>query len=130
MTAMNNLAMVCKDMEEHPEAEQLLRDALTGREAALGEGHRDTLASLNNLASLLQSLGRNEEAEPLCRRALECCRTYLGEAHADTKTALGNLVVLLCSLSKDSEAMKLVADRVTGLQEPNKIKAAAPCQIM
>ena len=50
------------------EAEPLIREALAGRRAKLGDTHPDTLGSINNLALLLKATGRLQE-EPLCRAA-------------------------------------------------------------
>ena len=44
-------------------AAPLLRDALAGRAAALGEGHPDTLASANDLGVLLENSARQLDGE-------------------------------------------------------------------
>ena len=46
------------DIGKLADAETLLRRAVEGREATLGEDHPDTLTSVNNLGSLQISLAR------------------------------------------------------------------------
>ena len=47
-----------------PQAEELQRKALAGREAQLGAHHPDTLTSINNLAAVLYQQGKFDEAGP------------------------------------------------------------------
>ena len=47
-----------------PQAEELQRKALAGREAQLGAHHPDTLQSVNNLAVVLNKQGKLDEAGP------------------------------------------------------------------
>eukprot|EP00913_Durusdinium_trenchii_P035081 g32817.t1 len=94
LTSLNNLAVLLKAEGQLPEAEELYRQALSGRRRALGDLHPDTLTSINNLATLLASTGRSDEAETLYFEALEGCRKTLGEDDLDTRSG-GVLVGLV-----------------------------------
>ena len=47
-----------------PQAEELQRKALAGREAQLGAHHPDTLTSISHLAVVLEKQGKLDEAGP------------------------------------------------------------------
>ncbi|CAK9093427.1 Kinesin light chain (KLC) [Durusdinium trenchii] len=104
LTSLNNLAVLLKAEGQLPEAEELYRQALSGRRRALGDLHPDTLTSINNLATLLASTGRSDEAETLYFEALEGCRKTLGEDDLDTLYSADNLGLLLFREGRAEEA--------------------------
>ncbi|CAK9106443.1 unnamed protein product [Durusdinium trenchii] len=109
LTSLNNLAVLLKAEGQLPEAEELYRQALSGRRRALGllacDLHPDTLTSINNLATLLASTGRSDEAETLYfEAALEGCRKTLGEDDLDTLYSADNLGLLLFREGRAEEA--------------------------
>lgn len=69
VATMNNLAILCEEMQCGEEAEALYRRVLHVRRRDLGEAHEDCIQSMTNLASLLGHGERAEEAEVLYRQA-------------------------------------------------------------
>lgn len=63
------------------ESEGLLGASLTGRRAALGPAHPETIESLASLGTLFTVIGRHDRAEPLRREALLRSRETFGETH-------------------------------------------------
>src|SRR3954451_24548052 len=93
LTSMNNLALVYREQGRYGEAEQLCKEALEGRRAALGPTHPATLASLHNLALVYREQGRYGEAEQLDKETLEGRRAALGPTHPATLTSMNNLAL-------------------------------------
>ena len=58
LTAVNNLGALLTDMGRLDEAEALLREALAGQVATLGEGHPDTRNTAAHLEDLLKKKRR------------------------------------------------------------------------
>jgi tetratricopeptide (TPR) repeat protein len=59
------------DQDKLDEAEKMFRQALEGKEKALGINHTSTLGTVNNLGLLYAGQGKLEEAKEMFRRALE-----------------------------------------------------------
>jgi len=70
LSALNNLGVALAKRCEFDEAEVLYRQALAGRERALGRSNPETLVSVFNLATLLLKSGDYDAAGPLFERAL------------------------------------------------------------
>ena len=76
---------------QFPQAEPLLRRALSIREQALGPTHPDVATTLDHLGDLHRQQGQYAEAEPLLRRALSIREQALGPTHPDVATTLDRL---------------------------------------
>ena len=83
-TALNNLAVIYKNVGRYSDAEPLYGAALSITRRLLGEDHSDTASSLNNLAGLYNAQSRYSEAGPLFEDALSIRRRVLGADHPDT----------------------------------------------
>merc|ERR1711920_467905 len=80
---------------------------MSGKEAALGQQHPSTLASLESLASLQEAMGKDVKAEPLRRRLLENSENRLGHTHPHTNLARARLATTLEALGRVEEAEAL-----------------------
>mmetsp|Transcript_6973 Transcript_6973/g.11056 ORF Transcript_6973/g.11056 Transcript_6973/m.11056 type:complete len:599 (-) Transcript_6973:69-1865(-) len=87
--------MQAKHLFMFDEAEQLLCEALDGREKIFGKTHDLTNETVLALARLLQAQSRTEQAEKLFRRAVECCLIEHGFEHRATLVAANLLALLL-----------------------------------
>jgi Tetratricopeptide repeat len=67
---LNNLAVLCKDMERYTEAEPLYQWALTVFVPALGPTHPKVVTCRRNYAHLLRAMRRWDEARAAKARAM------------------------------------------------------------
>lgn len=86
------------------------RAALEAKKAALGEGHRETLAAQANLALHLRGLGRGAEAEPLLRDAITRLEAMTDEEKVVIPTLQANLALLVAARGDDVETERLLRD--------------------
>ncbi len=93
-------------------AETDLREALSVREALLGEESIPVADILNDLPMILLQTNKREEAEEMARRALELRRKLLGE-HRDTATSLTGLAMLLSNRGEFDEAREMLLESLT-----------------
>jgi tetratricopeptide (TPR) repeat protein len=91
-----------------PEAEPLLRRALSISAKSHGPHHPAVAAALNNLAELLKATNRLGEAERLLRRALTIAEKGYAPDHTDVARCLNNLAQLLLATNRPSEAEPLM----------------------
>ena len=130
-TVASNTAWYLYLRGEYAAAEEISRDALDGRENALGPEHLDTLASVNNLGSVLERQGKYEEAETMHRRALEGYEKVLGLGHPHTLTSINNLGLVLERQGKyeEAEAMHRRAlegrEKVLGPEHPDTLTSVS-----
>ena len=104
-TTLNNLGANRLMMDQAPEAETALREALALREAGLGGGHPLTAQTLSLLADALAAQGRLGAAMMMQRRALEALPP---EAHAlNRAAAMMNLSDILKAMGRIDEALPL-----------------------
>lgn len=61
-TVFNNLGYHYRCVGKYTQSEEQYRAALVLRDAILGPGHNDTIATRHNLAELLVIMGRDDEA--------------------------------------------------------------------
>ncbi|MCC5809954.1 MAG: tetratricopeptide repeat protein [Ectothiorhodospiraceae bacterium] len=88
---LNNLAAVCKALQDYDAARQLYQRALTITERQYGQKHPTTAACLDNLAGLLYAGDDLAAAEDLYQRALGIAETAFGPSHPATAASAHNL---------------------------------------
>lgn len=74
------LADTMRKLGLHKDAEPVVRESLTLRQAVLGPDHYDTLATANALATLLSTMGRYDEALTLLNDARDRLVRAVGDA--------------------------------------------------
>jgi tetratricopeptide (TPR) repeat protein len=102
---VTNLGLVCWRLEEHAEAELLLRYALT--KFSCTPGRKNEVASydlLNNLGLLYRDIGRLTVAEGVTLESLNGKRKAWGEKHASTLRSKFNLGTIYAEQQKYTEA--------------------------
>jgi tetratricopeptide (TPR) repeat protein len=104
----NEVAGPLEHLGRLPEAESLLRQALSIDENAYGSDHPEVAVRLSNLGSLLHKNFRLEEAERLIQRALDIDQRCLGPQHPTVATRLSNLTLLYASQGRYAEAEPLI----------------------
>ena len=110
------------------DAEPLLGEALTEREARLGADHPETLAAQNAVARLRGAKGEWQRAQTLFEQALERERVVLGDEHRatlDTRNELGKLYRNQARFAEACAALEAVlADRrrVLGDSDPDTLE--------
>ena len=124
LAAINNLASLLRAMGGEAakgselseaylqEAEELLREALAGKQQLLGARHPETLIGANQLGLLLQARGQLAAAEPLMREAMQGRSEVLGWRHPQTLNAMGNLADLLRQCGHPRQARLVMGDAV------------------
>ena len=123
--ASNDLGRLLPHTGRLGEAEQLMRGALEGTEAAFGKHHPNVAACLNNLASLLQDTKRHEEAESMLRKALAIDEAAFGKHSRAVAPRLNNLAVLLRDTNRVEEAEPMlrralsIGEAASGRHHPN-----------
>ncbi len=111
--AMNDLGNLLIVINQIPEAELLLRRAITIDESSFGSDHPIVAIRANNLAQLLHASNRFTDAEPLMRRALAIDEANSGHNHTDIARDLNNLAQLLHSTSRLTEAEPMMRRALT-----------------
>jgi len=133
--SMNDLGEAIWRQARYPEAENLVHEALDGRQRTLGPNHPATLASMNNLGLLLTQENRYAEAEKLFRQLLDTQRRTVGPSDDATLNAEVALALALESEGHYSEAEKLYQDagdgwrRLFGVEHPSTLRAYADLAI-
>jgi non-specific serine/threonine protein kinase/serine/threonine-protein kinase len=102
------LGEVLYSLGKYAEAESLLRQALSQREAALGPDHLDTLATLVKLGLALENQDRYVDAEPLYARVLKTRELRLGPDDPATLAALNEVAMNLVKQGRSAEAEPLL----------------------
>jgi len=131
----NQLAVLCREHGDWPEAERLFAEELEACEAAAhgNESDADWLIALNNLAAILVRRGRYDEAEPLLSKALSCREHANGPSAVDTLVSCGNLASLLRYKGELVRAERLATrvyrGRVQELGDEHVQTAIAACDL-
>ena len=115
-TALNNLALILRDLGQPEAARPLQERALAIDEAAYGPDHPDVATDLNNLATILRDLGQPEGARPLQERALAITEAAYGPDHPTVATRLNNLAQILQDLGQP-EAARPLQERALAIDE-------------
>ncbi|KAL2829846.1 kinase-like domain-containing protein [Aspergillus pseudoustus] len=97
---------------EFKKAENLLRQAVDGREIALGPNHKDTLDSKLNLGRAYNGLSRYADAHKLLPQVVKVYGESLGPLHKDTLEARYELCDALCGLEEYQEAQDNLQDLI------------------
>ncbi len=98
------------DLGIYPDAERQVERALSLRRLALGEGHRDTLASMDALGRLYYFEGKLEQAKSLLDQILKLQNRTLGDDNPETLKSRNSLAVVLMEQGKHAEAEKLYSE--------------------
>lgn len=105
---LNNLARLMQVTNRLPEAEPLMRGALSNSEIIFGPEHPEVALHLNNLAQILQDTNKLAEAEPLIRRSLAIDEKSFGYDDVSIAIPLNNLALLLRATNRLQEAEPLM----------------------
>ncbi len=129
LTTANNLAVLLRRQGELAEAEQLLREVVSGtgelarmeplaREAPAGETlARLSAAARRHLASLLQDRGDLAGARELLGEALDDARAAFGERDLEFLSVLNDLATLEASLGQLESAIGHLEESLAGQSE-------------
>ncbi|MCZ6688142.1 MAG: tetratricopeptide repeat protein [Planctomycetota bacterium] len=118
------IAEIYEDLGLYEDAQRNLEASIAVRRRALGDQHRDTLASTAHLGKILQHRGRLADAERTLRGILTIQRRVLGEDDSDTLATTASLGDLFAFLNRMDEAEELqrrcleIRRRVLGPEDP------------
>ena len=110
LAAINNLAVLLKQLGRYEKALPLYEKVLAGDEKKNGANHPHTLDSVYNLARLFEALKQFDKAVPLYRRELAGCVAHYGKEHSETQTSAANLANVLVAMGDAPAADELVKD--------------------
>lgn len=105
------------------EAEELYKEALIGRDAALGPDHEDSIETARCLATFLFEEDRVLEAENLCKRVVESRKSKFGVKHLQTAKAAYALGIILQQSRKFYRGIEAFRTAIVGFEheyEPDK----------
>ncbi|MEM7588271.1 MAG: serine/threonine-protein kinase, partial [Acidobacteriota bacterium] len=109
------------------QAEPLLEEALTTREAELDPDHPQVAGAVNSLGRLRFTQGQLDEADVHFRRALEIRERTLPPDHPDLASSLNHLAFLLTNQGRYDEAEPLhlrgleIEEKVLGPNHPSLV---------
>jgi tetratricopeptide (TPR) repeat protein len=106
--ALNNLALVLRDLGDPAAARPLLERALSIAETADGPEHPNVGIHLGTLASVLRDLGDPAAARPLLERAVGITEAAYGPEHPHVGIYLGSLALVLRDLGGPAAARPLL----------------------
>ena len=107
-----NLAGLLVRQSRHPEAIEMLRDAIAQLTRIHGADHSWVQAGLSNLSVSLSWTGRNEEAEPVQREVLRVRRKLYGPENFHVAAALHVLGNTLHALDQRDESEQMLREAV------------------
>jgi non-specific serine/threonine protein kinase/serine/threonine-protein kinase len=81
------------DLGLYAEAQRQFERALALRRPALGDKHRDTIATMGSLAAAYERQGKLKEAEPLYRQVVDVSASSIGREDPNTLKAMNGLAV-------------------------------------
>jgi hypothetical protein len=106
--ALSNYAESLNHLEQHEQAEQLLKRVLDARRKVLGPNKLYTLLSLSSYGTTLAMLHRDDEALPILKEAFELKRKNLGLKNKYTLFTLSDYALTLGRLGRVEEAEPLL----------------------
>ena len=98
------------------ETERLYKEALAGRDAALGPHHEDSIETARCLAAFLFEETRVLEAETLCRRVFESCQSRFGNKNIFTARAALALGIILQNTRKFYRGIEVFRAAIEGFE--------------
>jgi CHAT domain-containing protein len=105
---LNSLAKLCLMQREYPQAEELLKRALTIAEKTLGPEHPAVAEEVNNLGVLYLLQSKYSQAEPFCKRCLAITEKTHGPNHPQMAASLNNLGAVCFGQGQSSLAEELI----------------------
>lgn len=108
LSTYNGLGVLYSKIGRLSTAEKLFKQALEGREKAVGPDASFTAEIVNHLGALYTRNGHHEKAEEFLRRALKCLEKAFGPDYMTTQLATHNLGILRLQQNRLSEAEKLI----------------------
>lgn len=112
LDAQRHLALVERAFGRHAEAEQRIRQVLTGRRALSPEGSAATAQTLNSLGTILESQGKLAEAEEVHRETLAMRTKVYGPDHPILAESLNNLGMVLEAQNRLVDAANILNQAV------------------
>ena len=113
--ALNNLAVLHRDLGELAESLAVFERSLALQVAQHGDSHPFLLETLGNVATARRELGRDEEALALYERGIALAVKVVGESHPTTLLLMNNRATALARLGRRDEQLQL-AQRVLALR--------------
>lgn len=104
----NGLGVLYMKIGRLKAAEQLFKDALDGREKAMGHNDRHTLEIVNHLGALYTYTGHFDKAEELLLRALKYLKRNYGPDYMVTQLTANNLGTLYMQQGRQADAEKII----------------------
>ncbi|KAH7072022.1 hypothetical protein BKA63DRAFT_554892 [Paraphoma chrysanthemicola] len=114
LAGVHSLGILYQNQGKLAKTEQMYLQALRGKEAVLGPGHKSTLVTVNNLGTLYQNQGKLAEAEHMYLRALRGYEAALGPEHTLTLGTVNNLGMLYKDQGKLVEAEQMYLQVLRG----------------
>lgn len=108
LSTYNGLGVLYMKVGRLSTAEKLFKQALEGREKAVGPDASSTAEIVNHLGALYTRNGHYDRAEEFLRRALKCLEREFGLDYTTTQLARHNLGILRLQQSRLSDAEKLI----------------------
>ena len=108
LSTYNGLGVLYMKFGRLNAAEKLFRQALEGRENALGPDSSFTAEIVNHLGALYTRNGKYDQAEQFLRRALTCLERAFGPNYMTTQLATHNLGILRLKQDRLSDAENLI----------------------
>ncbi|MBL9030746.1 MAG: tetratricopeptide repeat protein [Phycisphaerae bacterium] len=110
LVSMAQLGELLRDLGELPDAEGLLRECYSGRQASLGPDHPDTLRAKSLLAYTLHLRGKHDEGERLMGEALAVQRELLRDTNTDTILTMGMTGDVFTRRGQPDAALRLTSE--------------------
>ncbi|MFV2073922.1 MAG: tetratricopeptide repeat protein, partial [Thermoanaerobaculales bacterium] len=111
-TMLGMIAEVYRDLGQPARAAALAGEALTLRQASLGEDHPEAVLNMVRLADFLTDAGQLDSALPYAERAVALSRKRMGRRHAATGRALQTYAFALQLKGDLTEARPLLEEAV------------------
>ncbi|KAL8859442.1 MAG: hypothetical protein Q9178_004120 [Gyalolechia marmorata] len=108
LSTYNGLGVLYMKVGRLSTAEKLFKQALEGREKAMGPDTSFTAEIVNHLGALYTRNGQYDQAEEYLRRALSCLERAFGPDYTTTQLATHNLGILRLQQNRLRDAEKLI----------------------
>ncbi|KAL8910847.1 MAG: hypothetical protein Q9171_003885 [Xanthocarpia ochracea] len=108
LSTYNGLGVLYMKVGRLSTAEKLFKQALEGREKAMGPDTSFTAEIINHLGALYTRNGQYDQAEEYLRRALNCLERAFGPDYTTTQLATHNLGILRLQQNRLRDAEELI----------------------